>query len=235
MPLAVTSPTPRVNASGTSATSGQFSPPAGSVLVVVSHANSNTTGSVTCAVSNTVSALTWTQAVFANYATVTQPSGTFIHVAVCPTALTNITVTATTTNNNTGAGDAYTSIRPWLVTGADTSDPIGGSNRGGSTTNNLTTTGFTTERANSIGFCGGTDWNAAGAPISSDMGANGDAFASVDVLVGYGGWKALGAAGTSATFNLDASGTAASAWTWAAVEILAAPEATGGRRLFLPF
>lgn len=232
MPLAVASSTARAGGNAITAVTASFTPPAGSVLVCISHANSNTTGTVTCAITNSGTGLTWQRAAFANFSS-GQPGGVFIDVAVVAVSAA-MTVTATTTNNNSVAGDRYTSIRVWVVTGADTTDPIGASNKNSSTTNNLTTTAFTTEQANSLGFCGGSDWAApSGSIVSSDMGSNGDAFASLAVLNGFGGWKNLSTAGSSATFNLDSPGTAAAQWTWASAEIKAAPSLNRG--LFLPF
>lgn len=218
MPLAVASTTARVNATTAAATSAAFSPAAQTVIVAIVHANSPTTGTVTCTISNNGAALSWVSGTLANYATVTRPGGTFIFVAPCPTARTGLTVTATTSGNNVSP-DTFTSIKTWVVTGADLADPIGGVNRGGSATNNLTTTGFATEGAASLGFFGGTDWNAAGAVTSADL--TGDGFVNTDILVGFSGYKTLGAAGSSATANFDSAGTAASAWTWAGVEIRA--------------
>ena len=221
MALAVASSTTRVSTSGTSgksATSGSFNAPANSVLVAITHANSPQTGSVTCAVTNNGAALSWTQAAIANLGNAGQPGGTFIHVAPCSTARNGITVTATTTNNNTGS-DQYTSIRVWVVTGANLSAPIGGSRIGGSTTNNLTTTSFAAQGNNSIGFGAGTEWNGLGTPTSSDIGTNGDGFNVSTTLSGFSGWKQLGATGSSVTFNLDAGNTTAAKWVWAAVEI----------------
>lgn len=232
MALAVASSTARAGGNAVTATTASFTPPAGSVLVCISHANSDTSGTVTEVTTNSGTALTWTRAAFANFSS-GQPGGVFIDVAVVAVSAA-MTVTATTTNNNSNAVDKYTSIRVWVVTGADTVSPIGASNKNASTTNNLTTTGFTTVGASSLGFCGGSDWvAAAGATVSSDMGANGDSFTSSGILNGYGGWKNLSTLGSSATFNLDAPGSAASQWTWASCEIKAA--STTPTRLFLPF
>lgn len=234
MALAVASSTARAGGNAITATSASFTPAAGTVLVAISHANSNTTGTVTEVTTNSGTGLTWQRAAFANFGTGGQPGGTFIDVAVVAVSA-SMTVTATTTNNNTTTSDRYTSLRVWVVTGADTTDPIGASAHNGSTTNNLTTTAFTTLGASSLGFCGGTDWAApSGSIVSSDMGANGDAFNSTAILNGFGGWKNLSTLGSSATFNLDSPGAAAAQWTWASCEIQAAP-VLATSRLFLPF
>ncbi len=227
MPLAIDPSSPaRVGGNATTAATAGFTPPAQSTLVAIAHANSDTTGTVTCVITNSVTGLTWEQTGAANFAD-GQPGGVFIAVAKCPNSITNTAVTATTTNNNSVAGDRYTSLRVFVVTGADQTDPTGAANEGTSTTNNLTTGAFVTTRANSMGFCGGTDWVAvAGTVVSSDMGSNGNGFSVDAVLNGYGGWKQLAGSGVSTTFNLDAPGTTGSQWTWTSVEILAALAST---------
>lgn len=221
MALAVPSSTARVTANAAAATTASITPPADSVLVAITNANSNTSTSVTNVVTNTGTALTWVRVAFANFST-GQPGGTFIDVAFCSVSQAK-TITATTTNNNTTAGDKYTSVRVWVVTGADTTTWVGASNKGVSTTNNLTTPSFTTLGDSSLGFCGGTDWAApSGSIVSSDMGANGDAFNVTGTLNGFSGWKNLSTLGSAATFNLDAPGSGAVQYTWASCEILAA-------------
>lgn len=230
MPISLRGSTARVNLNAAAAASAAYSPLAKSILVCISHANSNTTGTVTCVVTNSVSALTWQRAAFANFSS-GQPGGVFIDVAVCPAGITNTVITSTTTNNNSTGSDTRTGNKIWELLGADNVDPIGASNKGASTTNNLTTTGFTNEQSGSWGFCGGTDWAApSGSIVSSDL--TGDAFNNAAILNGFGGFKTLAASGASSTFNLDAPATAAVQWTWASCEIKAALTDTG---LFLPF
>jgi hypothetical protein len=221
------------NTNGTlTITTASFTPPAGSVLVATVQSNDRNAGAgATGAVTNSGTALTWTKVAERNILDSGGNSGyAGLFVAVQPTSVA-MTATFTLTPGTGGSATVNTpTIKLYVVTGADTTTPVGGSAEGSSTTNNLTTTAFTTVGASSLGFVSSTAWidTGVGAPTSADCTY--DAFdgvgGSIDALSGY---KTLGTAGSSATFNLDDVGTAAGAWNWVSVEIKAAPVVPSGR------
>lgn len=213
----------------TTITTVTFDPPA-SVLVATCQANarnaSGGTGAGTGAITNNSTALTWTTVGERNVADSGGLSGyAGIFVAPLTAGRTGMTVTLTMTGVGGFPNNINTpTIKLYVVTGADLVTPVGGSAEGSSTTNNLTTTGFTTVGASSLGFVSGCDWNALGTPVSSDCTADGGGAAGVSISY-VSGYKVLGGAGSSATFNLDAGGTGAAAWDWASAEIVAAAAA----------
>lgn len=228
MALAIDASTPvRVNTATATATTATFTPPAGSLLVAATSMNTSSSGSGTVSIANTGSALTWTLQKLANKSNGGQPGAATIHTASAASGA--ITVTATTTNNL--AGTLITSLKVYVLTGAATTNPVGGSNSGGSTTNNLTTTAFTSTGTASLAVFAATEWNALGAASSSDLTAD-VVVASGDSIDGLSGYKTIAASGSSVTANLDAAGTGAAAWSWCGVEILAAAGSAGR---FLPF
>lgn len=202
MPIAIaSSPT---GATGTSSiVSGTFSPPAGSLLVVLTGTASTPT------VSNSGTARTWTQrVVHGTY------GGIRIYTAPNPTALSSITVTV--------AG-ASGGAKVFVVTGQHPTNPIGTTGTGSTTTNNATVNAYTSTAAGSRGFLVAVDWNGVylAAPTSTD---DEYAWALGDATAGLAATKAAntGTAGAAVQFNLDAAGTSAADWHWVALEILAA-------------
>lgn len=180
-------------------TTATFSPPAGSLLVAVVSAEDAVT------LANSGTARTWTKRVGGALA------GTSIWTAPNPTALTNITVTATTA----GGG-----LKVYVVTGQHTTSPIGTTGTGDTTVNNATVTGYTSTAAGSRGFCAAIEVNNRGLPASTD-----DEYAYNQDLDGLCIVKAAntGTTSTAVTFNLDAAGSSVADWVWAALEILPAP------------
>jgi hypothetical protein len=228
MPLAVDTSTPaRVSltggpGTGNTVTTATYDPPGSSVLVATAQINVNVAGGgVTGAVTNNGTALTWTTVAERSKSDSGGLSGyAGIFVAALAGARTGMTVTFTglaVTGGATNVGSP--SMKVYVVTGGDIGTPVGGSAEGSSTTNNLTTTGLTTVRDSSLGFVAGSEWNVLGTPTSADTTFDG--FTAPTWISGGSGYKALSTAGSSATFNLDAGGTAAAAWDWVSAEIKA--------------
>lgn len=212
MAIAVDASSPaRVAASATSGTTATFNPPV-SVLVVCCESDAARTFTIT----NNSTALTWTQIAIKSGSPNTSTATAYW--APLTAGRTGMTVTAT----KSGAA-GWQAMKVYVITGADPTTPVGGSTTGNSTTNNLTTTGFTVAGTGSLGFAAADNFVASGAATSADMtfsqtGTAGN-IQSID------GYKVLGSAGSSATFNLDAEGTSAAQWNWISFEIKAAPPA----------
>ena len=211
----VSSASPAMMQSGGSAsslTSAAFNVPAGSLVVVCVHMDAAVN---THSVSNNGAALSWTTIGIQRRAT----SGTgsaAAFVAACPTARTGLTVTW----NSGGTGD-HTGVKVYVITGADLVDPIGGKTQGASTSNTLTTTAFSTEKANSLCFVVADEFSTAGTTTAPGL----DDFFPYDssgLIAGGSGYKRFGAAGSNATLSMDAAGTGSADWNWIAFEIRSA-------------
>lgn len=213
MPILIDASSPaRVTGNDGQCTTASFTPPAGSRLVVELVTTDHPQfGDEVC----TSSGLTFTLAAEDNQAT---GHSAYIWASSEVPSATARTVTAE--DGNLGFG-ANASCKVWVVTGADSTDPIGNSGAGTSTVNNETVTGYTSSAAGSWGFCSALDTaHSAGATSTDTYEAYSSAF----------GWDGLhvrksaatGSSGVAVTFNLDANTTTAAGWRWCAVEILAA-------------
>lgn len=107
-------------------------------------------------------------------------------------------------------------LQVYVITGADATTPIGGTTEGSSTSTSLTTGGFTIQRAGSLGFVCGE--NTTGAVMTSSDTTN--VHGTNSGHFGIAGYKSLGAAGGSATFNLGSSGSPKI--NWVSCEVMAA-------------
>ena len=134
--------------------------------------------------------------------------------ATSVSAQSNITVTITSAS--------YPSVAVYVLTGADTSVPIGANTGGGGQTSTpLTVPTSTVDStvANSLQFVAAWDANAAAAPTSSDL----TYIQSPTTLVfGLSGYKSLGAVGTDLAAAIASSGSPS--WQWVTFEVK--PEAT---------
>jgi hypothetical protein len=148
--------------------------------------------------------------------------------ATIASAATGVTVTATRATTDEAARDL--AVKPYIVTGHDPADPIGNvwNTSNTSTTNNWSPNTYTSSVNNSRGFAVAVEWNALGAPVSTDTESAGHNGSSMSWLSAY---KAADTAtsGTVVTFNFDASGAAAAQWRAIAFEIRPAEGGGGGR------
>jgi hypothetical protein len=197
--LAVDASTPaRVDKPGTgatAATTATFDPPAG--LLVVCCAGDGTAQTFT--ITNNGSALTWTEIGLRNSSDVGGQSSTAqAFYSVLTAGRTGMTVTATYTQAND------TSFKVYVLTGADAADPLGGTSEGSTTSASFTTASFTTESANSLGFVALCDFDATGS--ASATGTTMDAGTIAGQISFASGYKTLGSAGSSASFDVTMPG-----------------------------
>lgn len=219
MAIAVDASSPaRVSAAtAASATTAAFNPPV-CVLVVCTSGDTGPGASTTVTVTSNGTALTWVPVQTRSSSDTGAATGgvAAIHYAILTGARTAMTVTSTIT----GTGSAAASMKVYCLTGVDTTTPLGASTKSSATTNNLTTNAITTVGAAGLGLVCGTDYNQLGVPVSADTTFSG--FDTSGHISGGSGYKTLAAAGSSATFNLDAGGTGAADWNYAVAEFLAA-------------
>jgi hypothetical protein len=197
-------------ASGQALATTAFSPVANSLIVVVASCDSGT-GTITCAFTNSAG-LTFTKI---GTEQVGSSGGTVCAAwAFTSGAQTNMTVTGTWTGTGTSNGKG---IKPTTFTGTQSVSPIGTPVQGNSATNNLTVS-FTNTVDQSLGFAGGTEFNALGLPTSTDTETGYHLSSSVDGISVY---KAALTSGTGQTvnLNLDAGGSATAAWSYITFEI----------------
>ena len=217
------SPAQAVSASNTSAnvTTASFSPPADSVLVCLIDGNSTTTRSYT--VANSGTARSWTKAVQWDYSSADGASigsAAAIYYAVNASAQTNITVTVTPNN----ATDSRTGIRVLVLTGVNTTGPLGAT--GGVTNNGVAAASksLTATATGSLSVACGTDWWITGAPTSSDLSGL-TTFTNADISGGFG-YRTMPSSGTSYPHTFTWPSSAAHGHM-AAAEFLAATTGAG--------
>lgn len=173
-------------------TTTSFDPPSNSVLLFC---GSGDGVGQSFTISNSDAALTWVDIGLRN----TGDSGGFngtAHMlyAVLDAGRTGMTVTATYSTSDD------TSFKLYVVTGADTADPIGGTAEGSHFSTDVTTAAYTSEVAGSLGFIVTNDYNASGTPTSSDTTLDAGTFATqISYAAGY---KPIASAGDSVTHSI---------------------------------
>jgi hypothetical protein len=194
-------------------TTASFSPPAGTLLMACVFVENSTDQAIS--ISNSGTALTWTQRVIRTTAEAGSSSGQIaIYTAPNATAQSGITVTMSVDNVT-----SFAALKVLTITGAELSNPVGATGEGSSTTNNVTVNAYTSTVQYSRGFGAAHDWQGLGTPTSSD---DEETFNSANVLSGMTIWKGAktDTSGSTVTLNLDAAGTGTPKWLWVAVEIL---------------
>jgi len=228
MALAIDATTPaRVNASAAvSAVSGSFTPPAGALLIVTAQGTNGSTGPTSVAVTNSGTALTWTQVQLANKTTTGGGDGfASIHRAVVGTSAA-MTVTATQTG-----GSAPTSIKVYVVTGANTTTPVGTAVIGRGTTTPLTTTALTTTGTNSLFFASADEWSAPAAETgTAGSGMTWDSWGISGSNYGGSGYKTVAAPASTTTALSSVGGSGTMDWQYVVVEVFAAAAAAAPPR-----
>lgn len=201
MALTVDASTPaRVDKAGTGSavsTTATFDPPAALLVACCSGDGSAQTFTMT----NNGTGLTWTEIRLRNSADPGGESSTAqAFQAVLTAARTGMTVTATYTQAND------TSFKVYVITGADAADPVGGTAEGSTIGSPFTTASFTTESGSSLGFIVLCDFDALG--VISATGTTMDTSTITGQITAASGYKTLGAAGFSASFDVTAGGAA---------------------------
>lgn len=199
------------NDGGSSITTGSFDTVSGDGLVVCGN----------CDESNDSNNTTWTisdnQTPDLTYVTINERDGSdgdgggvINYNVVSSGAITGLTVTLAVSGS---VGSDSPSVKVYKVTGHDTADMVGAINEGSLTTDPQTTTAITSETAGHF-FANWTDWNQTGAPTSSDLTSPALAtFNTSGDVSGASGGKAIAAASSSVTGNMNSGGAPAGNWT----------------------
>lgn len=216
-----------ITKTGTTAASGvtaSFTPPNNSLLVACIEFDTqldSTTTTVT--MSSTISGLgTWSKGSESQASSTGQGGFATIYWALLTTSASG-TVTASLSFPSWSATNTVRGrLKVWVITGHDLTTPNGAKlDNKTATTNNLTTTAYTSTAANTLGFVAGNEWQARGTPTSSDLTSS-DPFDAAGIDSGISGNKAVVSSGSSVTFNLDAAGTSVAAWNYCTLEIVPA-------------
>ncbi|MFI6485168.1 hypothetical protein ACIBH1_45170 [Nonomuraea sp. NPDC050663] len=138
------------------------------------------------------------------------------------------------------AAEMVGGMKVWVVTGQASPVAVGQGGSGSLTTNNATVTGYNSSRAGTLGLAVGYE--------DDQVAETATPTTSTDIFDRYYKSDLHGpgvpgsalflhkaapatAAGQAVTFNLNAPGTAAADWHWAAIEILNAPDAPSPPRI----
>jgi len=204
-------------------TTATFNAPANSMIIAAVNTNSNGRN-VSITMSNNGAALTWYNIAERDEGDNANDDGhASAWFATTTDARSGLTVTATISNHLASAAD-FPSIKVYIVTGANFDDPIGATAENGSiTTNNLTTTAYTSTAANSRGFAVCTDWAALGTPEDgTDVDTSDARFNIAGVISGLSAYKSTDTAtvGSSVTLNCNAFGSSNADWNWISFEVL---------------
>jgi len=195
-------------------TTAAFNPPDNSLLLVMISSDAAGNNDPALSITNNGTPLTWNLiAERSKNDAGAQDGEASAFYALLPTGRTGMTVTATITDQNLNF-----SMKVYVVTGHNTTTPIGAIGEGSSTTNNITPTIYTSTVANSLGFGVASDWNATGLPTSTDQE---DAFHIAGWVSGLSAYKGsvTSSVGTPVTINIDAAGTGATALNWVGFEV----------------
>ncbi|MEV0382430.1 hypothetical protein [Nonomuraea sp. NPDC050643] len=188
---------------GSSLTTASFTAPDNSVVVACSIIGQIPT------ISNSDAALTWTSR------KVMTDDRASVWTAPVVAERTGLTVTAVAQ----AGGSFQGALSVYVFTGVELSAPVGADGNGTSTTNNVTVNGYSSTKDGSRGLAIARDTSAGGTPTSTD---DERAWAGLLNIAAMSITKSANTAtsGTTVTFNLDAAGAAAAAWTWIAVELV---------------
>jgi hypothetical protein len=212
MAIAIDASTPALVGALTAVSTASFTAPADSLLVALCGFDG---GNGTNLISNSAAALTWTQRVNHQAGEDTGAYGATatIFTAVAPAAVSR-TVTATASS-----GGSQVALKLLVVTGADTTAPVGAVGENHSTTANLTASVYTSTVAASRAFGIATDSLDGATPTSSDVGfgiATGSDFSGIAV------YKAADTATAGSAVTLNFNGSGSRNWNWVAIEVLPA-------------
>ncbi len=160
MTIAVDASSPAVFTSTTAtATSASFTPPVGSLLVCAVAANSTngvnpTTPTIT---DNRGTPLTYTLRAFRSRA-----DGSPVIDGQAALWTAPVTSSVAMTVSITTAGAAHKGCRIWVLTGQNTTNPIGALGKAGSSSSSAIVQNYTATGNNSLGFIVALDWDALG-------------------------------------------------------------------------
>jgi hypothetical protein len=201
---------------GSPITSGSFTPPNDSLLVVA--VNGDTSGGpddITISVSG--GSLAWTNEVERDPGDgggANDGHASLWTAEVATGASMQVSVTRTAGNGGTNR----LSAKVYIVTGYNVGDPVGAVGEGSSATTSNTPNAYTSTVDSSRGFGCATDWGQNGNLTSSDVEDVADYAGAIAVISLY---KAANTptSGSTVTINFDTDGGGTSAWNWVAIEV----------------
>lgn len=208
-------------AGGGTITSASFTPPAGSIIVVTVQSDTDDAGTgTTFAYSDSVDGTTgWGERIKRDDADDSNGGAVSIGTKVVGAS---VAMTVTVTRSGSDGSTNRVSAKAYVVTGQNSSDPLGAVGEASVTTNNTTPTILTTEQDNSLIFVSVSDWNQLGSPASSDgIEDSADYSGAISVMSMYEAQTTAGAK----TMNIDFGGTGSAAGKWVGLEII---EEAGG-------
>lgn len=208
----------------TAATTSSLSTSTNALLVAAAMPYSIYSSSVSIAMSNSGSSLTWTKAAEAAVDTASfMGSRPSIWWASAPSGLSSQTVTATMTADYGVAYGGGVAVQVFAFYGAATTSPFAGTATGISATNDLTTNAISGVAADSITiWCGFDGAHGGGAPGSSNLTNTAETLGSRGFISG------TRVASGSVTANLNAYSTDAATWNYIGAELLVASGGGGG-------
>lgn len=194
-------------------TTGTFNTPTNCLVLVTVGMHGPPSSNVTITLSNNGAATIWATIGEAGLSATGNKGLAAAYYTYLSAARTGMTVTLATS----AGASAYTAVKIYNITGAASSSSIGGSMIAGATSSPVTTSGFTIAANNSFGFL--VCLNDAGSAATSSTDTTFDNFANFGDVSGGSGYKSLGAAGGSATFNITGGSTAV--WNYVTFEVKA--------------
>jgi hypothetical protein len=204
-----------VQASFVDLTTGSFTPPANSLLLVMVNADALGAADTSVLVTDTQN-LSWNKIGEADPGAGTSQSGHSSAWYASPAASSSMTVSVR--RNSQNGGTNRLSFKVYIVTGHDLNQPIGASFSGGASSANVTSPLYSSTVDNSRAFGVMTDWNATGLPTSSDIEDAADHPSQISEMSVY---KAADTAlaGSSVSVNFNPYGAGVAELTYVAFEV----------------
>lgn len=228
MAIAIDASSPAlVSGASSTQTTASFSPPGGTLLVACAAFEALSTANATITLSNTGTALTWTQRARRDG----NDSGGNQGIAAIYTApnfggQSGITVSAVSSKSGDAGG-----LKVFVVTGADLASPVGATGEGSDGEASTTPNAYTSTVAASRAFGVGSDFSVQGSPTSSDTGFGFLVASRIGGVAVYKGADTA-TAGSVVTLNFNNVGSFA-LWNWAAIEVLPGAPFVAGRGVML--
>lgn len=214
--LLVDASTPAISsADTTNTTTAAFTPPNGALLVALVGSNSDGGAVVITMATVTGSTSVWTKRKQIDPVENSGLGGCAAVYTATVTSSISTTVRATKNGANNGVG-----LQVVVLTGFNTSTPIGNTGAGTSTTLHITPTVLTTSANGSWVMGAFNDFDGSGTITTADTGTGWQADGDDD---GVNPRKSAATASSMTAVTLDANRSAGTAsWNWAAVEVMAA-------------
>ncbi len=193
-------------------TTASFTPPANSILVVTVNIDATGAGDYNVVVTS-APAVAFTTNVERNR---TESGGGYAGIFT-GVKTTSEPMTVSVRRTNGAAFIEKLSVKVYVVTGGNTTTPVGAVGEGNSAVDNFTASAYTSTVNNSLAFGTATDFSAQGLPSSTDIEDAAHFPGAISVLSVYKS-SVTTPVGTAVTLNFDA-GASAPSWKWVAAEI----------------